>query len=190
MNEGDPVGRPPALYEDKDVRIVYLPPMTVAAACASGDGCEVKAGNMITRYVVESRLLSIKPDARSFGFDCSRDAAPIGTPSRMYEMWVSIPDAMEIPSPLVRREFHGGLYAAHALTNWDFRDWRLLGEWVRKSDTYASDWGAPRWASEETPVGQGLEETANYPEFIANGGRMEDMQLDLLFPITEKAQTV
>lgn len=55
--------------EDKDVRIVYLPPMTVAAPYASGEGCEGKAGDMISQFVEESGLLKIKPDARSFGFD-------------------------------------------------------------------------------------------------------------------------
>ena len=174
-------------YEDKDVRIVYLPPMTVAAAYASGEDCEGQAGSMIMRFVQDSGLMSIKPDARSFGFDCSEGAAQIGEPSHRYEMWVSVPNDMEIPAPLIRREFGGGLYAAHVLTNWNFDDWRLLGEWVNTSDKYDNDWGATRWASEETVFGQGFEETLNFYGFVQNGGRMESMQLDLLFPIKEKA---
>lgn len=94
---------------DKDVRIVYLPPMTVAAAYATGEGCEGKAGDMITQFIKESGLLKIKPDARSFGFDCSKGAAVIGEPSHVYEMWVSIPDDIEIPAPLVKRTFDSGL---------------------------------------------------------------------------------
>jgi hypothetical protein len=39
---------------DKDAMIVYLPPMTVAAAYATGEGCEGKANDMITEYVKES----------------------------------------------------------------------------------------------------------------------------------------
>jgi len=170
-------------YEDKDVRIVCLPPMTVAAAYASGEGCEGKTGDMIKQFVRNSGLLSLKPDARSFGFDCSQGATGIGESSHMYEMWVSVPDDMEIPASLVRREFSGGLYVAHVLTNWNFDDWRLLGEWVNASDKYDNDWGAPRWASEETVFGQGLEETLNFNKFVQNGG---DLQLDLLFPIKEK----
>lgn len=174
-------------YEDKDVRIVYLPPMVVAAAYVSGDDCEGKTGDMIKWFVINSGLLSIKPDARSFGFDCSQEDAKIGVPSRTYEMWVSVPDDMEIPAPLVRRKFNGGMYAAHVLTNWDFGDWRLLGEWVNANDKYDNDWGAPRWASEETVFGQGFEETLNFFNYMKNGGKMKDMQLDLLFPIKEKA---
>jgi DNA-binding transcriptional MerR regulator len=172
--------------EDKDVRIVYLPPMTVAAAYARGEGCEGKALDMITQFVKESGLLKIKPDARSFGFDCSKGAAVMGEPSHVYEVWVSIPDYIEIPAPLVKRTFDGGLYAAHVLRTWDFQDWRLLKEWVNASDKYDNDWDSPRWISPETVAGQGFEETLNFYNFIQKGGKMEHLQLDLLFPIKEK----
>jgi len=172
--------------EDKDVRIVYLSPMTVAAAYATGEGCEGKANDMITQFVKESGLLKIKPDARSFGFDCSKGAAVIGEPSHVYEVWVSIPDDIEIPAPLVKRTYDGGLYAAHVLRSWDFQDWRLLKEWVNASDKYDNDWNSPRWTSPETVEGQGFEETLNFYNFVQKGGKMEDLQLDLLFPIKEK----
>ena len=160
--------------------------MTVAAAYASGDGCEGKALSMINQFVKDSGLLTIKPDARSFGFDCSREAIGIGEPSHIYEVWVSIPDNMDIPIPLVKRTFSGGLYAAHVLRSWDFEDWRLLGEWVNASDKYDNDWGSPRWNSPETVSGQGFEETLNFHHYAQNG-QMENLQLDLLFPIKEKA---
>ncbi|MEK4510485.1 MerR family transcriptional regulator [Paenibacillus sp. FSL K6-2524] len=172
---------------DKDVRIVYLPPMTVAAAYATGEGCEGKAGDMVSQFVNDSGLLSIKPDARSFGFDCSKEAVVLGEPSHVYEVWVSIPADMEVPAPLVKRTFDGGVYAAHVLRAWDFEDWRLLREWVNASDKYENDWNSPRWTSMETVAGQGFEETLNFYHFIQKGSKMEDLQLDLLFPIKEKA---
>ncbi len=172
--------------EDKDVRIIYLPPMTIAAAYASGEGCEGKALDMISKFTKESGLLKIKPDARSFGFDCSQGAA-IGENSHVYEVWVSVPDNMEIPEPLVRRTFRGGLYAAHVLRAWDFQDWRRLKEWVNASDKYDSDWGSPRWESSETVFGQGFEETLNFYNYIQkHNSEMSYLQLDLLFPIKEK----
>lgn len=171
---------------DKDVRIVYLPPMTVAAAYATGEGCEGKANDMITEFVKERGLLKIKPDARSFGFDCSKGSIGIGELSHVYEAWVSIPDDIEIPVPLVKRTFDGGLYAAHVLRAWDFEDWRLLKEWVNASDKYDNDWDSLRWTSSETIAGQGFEETLNFYNFIQKGSKMEDLQLDLLFPIKEK----
>ncbi len=172
-------------FEDKDVRIVFLPPMTVAAAYASGEDCEGKAAGMIRQFVKESGLLGIKPDARSFGFDCSNGAAEIGEPSHVYEVWVSVPDDMTIPAPLVKRVFSGGLYAAHVLRAWDFGDWRLLCEWVNASGKYDNDWNSPRWTSPETVSGQGFEETLNFYNYVQNG-EMKDLQLDLLFPIKEK----
>ena len=133
----------------------------------------------------KSRLLTSKPDARSFGFDCSNEATALGQASHVYEVWVSAPDDMQIPLPLVKRTFSGGLYAAHVLRSWDFEDWRFLKEWVNESGKYDNDWGSPRWTSQETKAGQGFEETLNFYHLIENG-RMEDLQLDLLFPIKEK----
>ncbi len=171
--------------EDKDVRIVYLPPMTVAAAFASGEGCLDKTSEIVNKFIKESELLKIKPDARGFDFDCL-----VGTEEPIehgHEAWVSVPDDMEIPAPLVRREFRGGLYAAHVLRAWDFQDWRRLKEWVEANDKYDNDWGSSRWESAETDCGQGFEETLNLYNFIQkHNTEMSYLQLDLLFPIKEK----
>lgn len=173
--------------EDKDVRIVYLPPMTVAAAFASGEGCLDKTSDIVNKFIKESGLLKIKPDARGFDFDCLVDTAELGENLHGHEAWVSVPDDMEIPAPLVRREFRGGLYAAHVLRSWDFQDWRRLKEWVEASDKYDNDWGSPRWESAETDCGQGFEETLNLYNFIQkHNTEMSYLQLDLLFPIKEK----
>ncbi|MCL2078334.1 MAG: effector binding domain-containing protein [Oscillospiraceae bacterium] len=171
--------------EDKDVRIVYLPPMTVAAAYADIENAEENTMDAINKFVAQSGLLKIKPDARGFGFDCSPEFQGIGAPSKMYESWVSIPDDMEVPPPLVKRKFSGGLYAAHVLREWDFQDWRRLGEWVNASEKYANDWGSPRWESKETKAGEGFEEILNFYNYTQNS-KMENLQLDLLFPIKEK----
>lgn len=171
---------------DKDVRIIYLPPMTIAAAYASGEGCESQTIAIISHFVTETNLLAIKPDARSFGFDCSEEAVSIGENSQIYESWVSIPKDMEVPSPLVKRQFKGGLYAAHVLRAWDFADWRWLKEWIEESEQYDNDWGSPRWNSAETVFGQGFEETLNFYNFVqTHHSEMNYLQLDLLFPIKE-----
>lgn len=171
--------------EDKDVRIVYLPPMTVAAAYASGEDCEGKSADMIKQFVNERGLLKIKPDARSFGFDCSIKSSGIEEAQVGYEMWVSVPEDMEIPLPLIKRTFDGGLYAAHVLRAWDFADRGHLDKWVTASEKYDSDWDSPRWMSPETVAGQVFEETLNFYNFVQNG-KMENLQLDILLPIREK----
>jgi len=173
--------------EDKDVRIVYLPPMTVAAAFASGEGSVDKTSEIVNKFIKESGLLKIKPDARGFDFDCSVGAAELGENAHGHESWVSVPNNIEIPSPLVRREFCGGLYAAHVLRAWDFQDWRRLNEWVDASEKYDYDWDSSRWESTETVCGQGFEETLNLYNFIQkHNAEMSYLQLDLLLPIKEK----
>lgn len=169
--------------KDSDVRIIYLPPMTIASFLASGEDCEGKASGEIGNFVKANNLADMKPDLRCFGFDCSKGATGIGAPSKAYEVWVSIPDDMEVLNPLIKKNFIGGMYAAHVLRAWDFQDWRRLAEWVRSSDKYHSAVGEPRCTGEEYNPGQGFEEILNYRLFSQTG---KDMQLDLLFPITEK----
>jgi DNA-binding transcriptional MerR regulator len=172
---------------DKDVRIIFLPPMTVAAAHVSGEDCEDKSLDMISKFTRDSGLLDIKPDARSFGFDCSEGPVEFGEKSQAYEVWVSVPHNMEIPAPLIKREFSGGLYAAHVLRAWDFQDWHRLKEWVDTSELYENDWGTSRCASVETSTRHGLEETLNFYNFVRrHNSEMSYLQLDLLFPIKEK----
>ena len=167
--------------EDKNVRIVYLPPMTVAAAHASGEfewGVGTEATSKIEQFVWETGLLKIKPDARGMGFDCSREDLKIKTEgtATAYEAWVSIPDDMEVKSPLTKKTFGGGLYAAHVLRDWNFQaDWRLLTEWASASEKFEADDGRPCF-----------EEVLNYYNMMQKGAKMEDTQFDLLLPIKER----
>ena len=164
--------------EEKNVRIVYLPPMTVAASYASGEfewGVGPEATSKIEKFVWETGLLKIKPDARGMGFDCSREDMMVGVEgtATAYEAWVSIPDDMNVTAPLTKKAFGGGLYAAHVLRDWNFQaDWRLLTEWAKASEKYEADDGRPCF-----------EEVLNYYNLMQNGAKMEDTQLDLLLPI-------
>ena len=164
--------------EEKNVRIVYLPPMTVAAAYASWEfecGVGPEATSKIEKFVWETGLLKIKPDARGMGFDCSREDLKVGVEgtATAYEAWVSIPDDMNVTASLTKKTFGGGLYAAHVLRDWNFQaDWRLLTEWAKASEKYEADNGRPCF-----------EEVLNYYNLMQNGAKMEDTQLDLLLPI-------
>ena len=141
-------------------------------------------------YVFHSilhKLLTIKPDIRFFGFDCSAGKTGVGEGSHKYHVWVSVPDDMEVPEPLVKRAFTGGMYAAHMIVMGNFDHWTLLHNWVTRSGKYANDWGAVRVTPYEDDMDRCLEEHLNYwgnlqnPDFDEN-----DMQLDLLFPVKLK----
>jgi len=159
--------------EDKDVRIVYLPPMTVASAYVSGQfewGVGPEATGKIEKFVYETGLLTIKPDARGLGFTTSDEMPPTS-----YEAWVSIPDDMEVKAPLVKKTFAGGMFAAHVLRDWSFQDWELLADWVNESGKYE--------VNDELPH---FEEVLNYYNLMQDGAKMEDTQLDLLMPVRLK----
>ena len=169
--------------KDGDVRIVHVPPMTVAAYRAAGEfewGVGPEATSKIEQFVKETCLLKTKPDARGMGFDCSEANLQIriGVTPTAYEAWVSIPSDMEVKTPLTKKTFEGGLYAAHVLREWNFqRDWHLLVDWVNESEKYEYAKGCPCF-----------EEMLNYFNLLKNGAKMDDTQIDLLLPIKLRAK--
>ena len=165
-----------------NVRFILLPPMTVAAFHYVGPDPEDHAGNMAGRFVRESRLYELKPDSRMFGFN-----HPNPTPDRPhygYEVWLSIPEDMDVPAPGEKKVFPGGLYAAHAIDFGNFHEWGWLAQWVENN---------PDWEGNGSPEGPenmfgGLEEHLNWvraahldwPEDGLSG------KIDLLHPIRKK----
>lgn len=47
---------------------------------------------------------------------------------------------MEVPKPLVKKHFDGGLYAAYTIQFPDFYEWKFLKEWVQKNQKYQEDY--------------------------------------------------
>lgn len=166
-----------------DVRIVYLPPSAVAASHYIGDEPEYHAGVALNRFVLESGLCEKKPDLRLYGFNHPNPVDE--TNFHGYEMWVTIPDDMDPPAPLVKKQFAGGLYAAHMIAMGNFHEWEWLAEWVNNNEKYEfngmHDNGECMFGS--------LEEHLNYVNHVKLGvenSEPEGMQLDLLIPVKEK----
>lgn len=165
---------------DKDVRIVYLPPATVAAYQFEGDEPEKEVNCVINDFVLKSGLTRIKPDMRNYGFNNPNPTDETGRHG--YEIWVTIPDDMDIPAPLVKKQFEGGLYAAHMIPFGAFEEWEWLNEWVSGSDKYdyRGNW-------DNASMFGWLEEHLNYINHVAlDNPEPEGMQLDLLIPVKEK----
>jgi DNA-binding transcriptional MerR regulator/DNA gyrase inhibitor GyrI len=166
----------------RNVRIVLLPPCTVASYHFIGENPEETVGDVIDKFIRESKLYEMKPDARMFGFN-----HPNPSPNRThygYEDWVTIPEDMEVPPPLVKKRFEGGMYAAHTITFPDFHEWKLLSKWVEESDKYASNYSDQG----KEIMGGCLEEHLNwiYSSHIGWPENGIDGHIDLLLPVKLK----
>lgn len=185
---------------DRDVRIVYLPPMTVAACQSDKDeDNEGYCSRQLSSFLYDNDLFSSKHDMRSFGFNIFIEdkMAETGKPSPCWEMWVSIPDDIEVPKPLFKRRFLGGLYAVHMIKMGGWDDWDKLIEWGKTSTIYDFDWESrcePKrayWGTRYNPVKPHMEPTLEeYLNYYNNTQNPEfdnaTMQLDLLLPIKLK----
>lgn len=164
-----------------DVRILYLPPSTVAAAHHIGDDPETHSNNLIDQFVRKTKLSEIKPDLRHYGFNHPNPVDETGYHG--YETWVTIPPDFDVPAPLIKKEFKGGLYAAHMIHFGNFNEWEGLAEWVNNNDKYEF---AGDWSDQEHMCGL-LDEHLNYYSHIhLENTEPENMQLDLLIPVKEK----
>lgn len=166
----------------KNVRIVLLPACTVASYHFMGENPEETVGAQMDKFVRENRLYELKPDARLFGFNHPNPSA--NSPQYGYEDWVTIPEDMEVPAPLIKKYFAGGLYAAHTIKFGDFHEWSLLSKWVSDNEKYTSNYSEQG----EEIMGGCLEEHLNwvYASHMGWPENFIDGQLDLLLPIRFK----
>ncbi len=166
----------------KDVRIVHLPPCTVASSHYIGENPESNAGDALYDFVKKSNLYSKKPDARVFGFNHPNPSED--KPVYGYELWITIPDDMEVPAPLEKKHFDGGMYAAHMITLGNFHEWEWLVKWVVEDN--------PKYTNNDIPdcgecMGGLMEEHLNYLHYAnLDNPESDEHQLDLLFPIKLK----
>lgn len=165
----------------ENVRIVHVPPGTVAASHYVGENPEEHAGEQLAQFIQQSQLYHIKPDARVFGFNHPNPSKE--KPDYGYELWVTIPEEMEVPAPLVKKQTAGGLYAAHTITLGNFHEWDLLARWVHNHEKYEAN----ELDDQGKYMGGCLEEHLNYVYHChLNWPDSDEHQLDLLFPIKLK----
>lgn len=162
------------------VRILHLPPCTVAAYHFIGENPEEAVGEVMNRFVQESRLYEKKPDARIFGFNHPNPGV-LENGIHGYEDWVTIPEDMEVKAPMEKKRFAGGLYAVMTIPFPEFHLWENLTRWVNESRDFEpvySELG-------EENMGGCLEEHLNWV-YAAHNGWIEDGlpgQIDLMLPV-------
>lgn len=121
----------------KDVRIIHLPPLTVASSHAITEGPELAAAEKLSDFIKSANLYEKKADARVFGFNHPNPTEE--DPIYGYEFWVTIPDDLPVPSPLVKKRFPGGMYAVHTIEFPNFGEWDVLLNWVNSNDRYEAN---------------------------------------------------
>jgi len=169
---------------DRDVRIVYLPPAMVAAAYAKGTepGPELVTGDLVDQFIKDKDLKNIYPASRHFGFNNPDE--PVHGEGHGYERYITIPDDMDVPAPLVKKHFIGGIYAAHTIPFGEWDAWLKLHEWVGNNNRYDFNWGTIQG------VCGWIEEHLNYWNWYTCGLSMGDVdesrQIDLMIPIELK----
>lgn len=161
---------------DRDVRIVYLPPATVASIHIVGEQPETDTGDVLFEFIRSNELRKFYPEFRHYGFNHDNKG------KHGYERWVTIPDSMEVSAPFVKKQFAGGLYAAFITPMGMFDEWNRLHEWAANHTAYEIALGNP-----ECMHGL-LEEHLNaWNHFLWSHEKCDrDLQLDLLLPIKSR----
>lgn len=167
--------------EDKEsrIRIILLPPCTVAAYQYVGANPEEIVGEVMDRFIRSEGLYEKKPDSRLFGFNHPDYEVEEGIYG--YENWVTIPDDMEVPAPLSKKHFDGGLYAAYTISFPDFWEWEFLKGWIKNNKRYYANYTDEA----ERNMGGCLEEHLNwvYSSYAGWPQNGIDGKVDLLLPI-------
>ncbi len=169
------------LNKSPEVRYVYLPPMTVAAAQYTGPNPEDVSGKMLDDFVRSTALKERMPGLRVLGFNNPSPEKPDDVYG--YEFWVTVPEDAEVPAPLVKKQFAGGLYAAHAIKMGDFHEWGSFMERMQNDPQYEIEW--------REPFGMGgcMEEHLNAQSYYDKDETTRQfIQLDLLIPIKERTE--
>lgn len=91
----------------KDVRIIYLPPFNVTSVHRIGGRPEDEAIGFVNQFIKETKINKIKPDFRVFGFNHPNGNKSDGS-DHGYEFWITIPDGMEPPPPLLKKHLQEG----------------------------------------------------------------------------------
>lgn len=169
------------LNQLKDVRILMLPPCTVASYHVSGENPEEAAGEVVSEWIKSSGLYQRKPDARMFGFNHPNPSPD--KPHHGYEVWVTIPDDMELPKPLVKKHFEGGMFAAHTIQFPNFHEWDWLIQWAKNNPKFMVNFSEQG----DEIMGGCLEEHINWV-YCSHLGWPDERpadcgQIDLLLPV-------
>lgn len=166
--------------QDKDVRIVYLPPAAIASIHCKGGSPEIESGQLLQQFIEDTKLYEVKPDFRHYGFNNPNGNMTDGS-DHGYERWVTIPDDFEVKSPFIKKQFKGGLYCAFMIPMGSFDEWFRLYDWAQNNENYELNF------KEQLTELECMEEHLNYINKYMLSPDDSSIQIDLLLPIKEKS---
>jgi DNA-binding transcriptional MerR regulator len=156
-----------------EIRFVKLPAMRVASFHGQGTAPESVALDKLAAWAEPQGLLDDLSSYRLFGFN-NPSPAPEDIPGQAeygYEVWITVTPDVEPLGEAALRSFTGGLYAVTRVQGVENigAGWQRLQAWHEGS---GYEYGQQQWLEEHlTPV----------------GGPLEELQLDLYFPLSEKS---
>lgn len=124
---------------DQDIRIIYLPPVTVASALGIGDEAEHESDVIMSKFINDIDLFKVYPSARFYGFNNPKFGEDGEFIRHQYEIWATIPDDLEVSAPLIKKHFDGGLYAAYTSKPVNFDEWKPFGNWLSNNEDFEYD---------------------------------------------------
>jgi hypothetical protein len=199
-------------FKERYIRIVFLPPATIAEINFFGESVmtgeenyipkngepdfsengkiipsHFAAGlNAVDKLINDANLVKIKPDFKLYGFANCSQMEEYG-PFYGFGRWLTIPDDMEVPFPFIKKQFIGGLYCAYSrplpISGIDSDEWDVLNHFIQNNEKYQYD------DKRGEPIcNYGLlEDYLNYINIYDQPFEEKPpIQTDLLMPIKEK----
>ena len=121
--------------KEKYVRVVHTPTETAAQLSCETDPPNENARAVMEKFIKDADLAGIKPDFKCLSFGHGGDW------HGRSEFFVTIPENLEVPAPLVKTTFTGGLWAVYTITPKIADDIDVVSEWLKNSDEYINDQG-------------------------------------------------
>ncbi len=157
-----------------EIRIQTLEPLRVARFQAASPEPEHDAFAAAFEWM-DQQGLSQAGGQRLFGFDVEVSSEQAQAGQRGYEVWASLPEALQSTPEVPVRSFGGGLYAVMKVSD-PFTDpfaviptgWQRLAQWAEASQEYVI--GTHQWLEEHIETAEGT-------------------YLDLYLPISVKRET-
>lgn len=121
--------------KEKYVRVVHTQAETAARLSCETDPPNENAKAIMEKFIRDVDLFKIKPDFKYLSYGHGGDGRGRS------EFFVTIPDNLEVPAPLVKTTFPGGLWAVYTITPEIADDLDIVLEWQKNNDEYINDQG-------------------------------------------------